>query len=90
VIKNWEEGIVLGIKPSTYARQKSIALEPVYVVMLTLSRGWFVGGEMKLLIENEIVIPAANCALAIFVTETSEPEFGPVHCIAKFIFYVTQ
>ena len=51
----------------------------VKVVMLMPSRGWFVGGEMKLLMENSMSVPAAREDVATFDKTTRDPEEGPVH-----------
>jgi hypothetical protein len=48
--------MTLGTKPVTYALQLSIdEPELVNVVMLIASTGWLVGGELKLLMEKDMV-----------------------------------
>ena len=58
------------------------------VVMLRLSIGWFVGGEIKLSILKEIVVPAVNDELATDETVTRDPvEEEPAHWMMVFKFY---
>ena len=52
---------------------------PAYVVTVIASAGWLVGGEMKLLIEKERVVPAARAILATLLTVTTEKDGEPVH-----------
>lgn len=81
------ESITLGTKPVTYALQLSMdEPELVKVVIVIASTGWFVGGELKLLIENEIVWAAERVELTTLDTRTRALETDPMHCIPVLTF----
>jgi len=87
VIENCVDGIVFGISPSTREEHESIALVPKKVVTVRLSRGWLVGGEIKLSILKDIFVPAAREESTIEETVTRVAvEEVALHWIPDFIF----
>lgn len=67
--------------------QLSIA-EPelVNVVMVIPSTGWFVGGELKLLMEKDMVCVAARVEVTALDILTNALESVPVHCTPELTF----
>lgn len=71
--------MVFGISPQTQELHESIELLLVYVVRVMESSGWLVGGDMKLLIEKEKVVPGLRVEVAMLLMVTIAFEVDPEH-----------
>lgn len=58
---------------------ESIELLLVYVVRVMESSGWLVGGDMKLLIEKEKVVPGLRVEVAMLLMVTIAFDVDPEH-----------
>lgn len=71
--------MVFGISPQTQELHESIELLLVYVVRVMESSGWLVGGDMKLLIEKEKVVPGLRVEVAMLLMVTIAFDVDPEH-----------